>query len=241
MAQNRERKGRVPRSVFRRFSQMGERFNVSAFRDITRGFSKSDSGSVQDIPEIEKPGSFNPVLNTGSASAPASTPSSASSARDMASQKASEPVDRPDVASPSHKAQRASSASKKRRATDKELQRLRRVDLLELLVDQIKDNDRLTAENDQLSDLSERLKAKLDEKDAQIEHLKQRLNMKDDQIKRLEDRNRAFAHASGTLDVSELVAIEEQAIDRYLQRLQAQGVIPSADPRAQSPHGTYTR
>ena len=216
---------------------MGEGLNVNAFRDMTRGFSKSDSKSVQDIPEIEKPGNFNPVLGTSSMSA--SAPVQAE--RGIAPQKTAEPAVKSNEPHPSRNAQRASSASKKRRATDKELQKLRRVDLLELLVDQIKDNDRLTAENDELSDLSERLKAKLDEKDAQIEHLKQRLNMKDDQIKRLEERNRAFAHASGTLDVSELVAIEEQAIDRYLQRLQAQGIIPSADPNAQYPRGTHTR
>lgn len=135
----------------------------------------------------------------------------------------------------------ANASSGKRRASDKELQKLRRVDLLELLVDQIRDNDRLTAENEQLTDLTDRLKAKLDDKDAQIEHLKQRLNMKDDQIKHLEERNRSLAHAAGTLDVSELVAIEEHAIDRYLQQLQAQGVIPSVDPSAQAPHGTHMR
>lgn len=136
----------------------------------------------------------------------------------------------PAQAVPERAAKRDRRASSKRKnSPDKDLQRLRRVDLLELLVDQIRENDQLTSENERLLDLSERLKAKLDQKDAQIEHLKQRLDMKDDQISRLEERNRSLAHASGLLDVAELVAIEEVAVDRYLKQLREQGEFSDAD------------
>lgn len=68
---------------------------------------------------------------------------------------------------------------------DKEFQKLRRVDLLELLVDQVRENEGLTASVTELSELTERLKAKLDQKDEQIERLKGRLDMKDAQIAEL--------------------------------------------------------
>lgn len=133
----------------------------------------------------------------------------------------------------SHSFLRGRRPSSKKGASDKDLQRLRRVDLLELLVDQIRENEYLASENAQLTDLSERLKAKLDQKDAQIEHLKERLSMKDDQINRLEERNRAMAHASGMIDVSELVAIEEVAVDHYLKQLSEQGFRPATNPDSQ--------
>ena len=336
---------------------------MSIFKDIARGFSKSDSNPKDDIPEIKHPGNFNPDLGIGSpnsspaagapaggagnarrdASHPAQTahqakppvqaqaplqaqvprvqgslgtnaqngrahevrptgqPTSAvqasaashtsaygasgsasstsahgasasvsstrahgtaasagsansasanahpASARDdrsaaasqSAASQAAESQDRHQARS-GRKGQQAA-ASKKRNASDKELQKLRRVDLLELLVDQIRDNDRLVADNEYLTDLSDRLKAKLDDKDAQIERLKRRLDMKDDEIRRLEERNRALAHAAGTLDVSELVAIEEHAIDRYLQQLKAQGDISAVNPATRASHGTHMR
>ena len=77
----------------------------------------------------------------------------------------------------------------------RELQRLKRQDLLELLVAQLKEGERLQAiiaDNeatiDELTDLSERLKAKLDDKDAQIERLKGKLNDKDAQIERFKGK-----------------------------------------------------
>lgn len=84
----------------------------------------------------------------------------------------------------SSRKQSADSAS----ASGKEFQKLRRVDLLELLVDQVRENEELTASVTDLKDLSERLKAKLDQKDAQIERLKGRLDMKDAQIAELKSR-----------------------------------------------------
>ena len=77
----------------------------------------------------------------------------------------------------------------------KELQKLRRQDLLELLLDQMVENDTLketVAERDasvsELSDMGERLKHKLDDKDAQIEHLKEKLNDKDAQLEHLKEK-----------------------------------------------------
>lgn len=77
----------------------------------------------------------------------------------------------------------------------KELQKLRRQDLLELLLDQMLENDTLRdtlAERDErvedLSAMADRLKAKLDDKDQQIEHLKSKLDDKDVQIEHLKGK-----------------------------------------------------
>jgi len=93
----------------------------------------------------------------------------------------------------------------------RELQRLKRQDLLELLVAQLKEGERLQAiiaDNeatiDELTDLSERLKAKLDDKDAQIERLKGKLNDKDAQIERfkgkLNDKDAQIERFKGKLN-----------------------------------------
>lgn len=72
---------------------------------------------------------------------------------------------------------------------NKELQKLKRQDILELLIEQMQENDTLRARMSEaeaqirdLTSLSERLKDKLNDKDAQIELLKDRLNDKDAQI-----------------------------------------------------------
>ena len=110
-------------------------------------------------------------------------------------------------------------ASKAKSSAEKEFQKLRRMDLLELLLDQIRENDQLSTSVAELTDLSERLKAKLNDKDAQIERLKAKLDDKDAQIERLEERNRAVARASGTLDIKEFLEIEGRAIENYLMQL----------------------
>ena len=107
-------------------------------------------------------------------------------------------------------------------SAEKEFQKLRRMDLLELLLDQIRENEQLSASVTELTDLSERLKAKLDDKDAQIERLKAKLDDKDAQIDRLDERNRAVARASGTIDIKEILEIEGRAIENYLMRLSEQ-------------------
>ena len=86
-------------------------------------------------------------------------------------------------------------AKNKQANLSRDLQRLKRQDLLELLVAQLREGERLQAtitENEaqiaELTDLSERLKGKLDDKDVQIEHLKEKLNDKDAQIERLKEK-----------------------------------------------------
>jgi len=75
-----------------------------------------------------------------------------------------------------------------------DLRKLKRRDLLELLLTQSKKVTQLQEEQEEergkrveAEATIERLKAKLDEKDAQIEHLKERLNAKDSQIAKLEE------------------------------------------------------
>ena len=79
--------------------------------------------------------------------------------------------------------------------TDKELRRLRRQDLLQLLVEQSREAARLQSESDeksgelkQLNESYERLKNKLDEKDIQLERLKEKLNEKDALLEKLKER-----------------------------------------------------
>lgn len=79
--------------------------------------------------------------------------------------------------------------------TDKELRRLRRQDLLQLLVEQSREAARLQTESDekseeltQLTESCERLKGKLDEKDEQLERLKEKLNEKDALLEKLKNR-----------------------------------------------------
>jgi hypothetical protein len=70
--------------------------------------------------------------------------------------------------------------------TEKELRKLRRQDLLQLLVLQSKETSELQARVDELAAGYERLKGKLDEKDETIERLKDRLDEKDETIAQLQ-------------------------------------------------------
>ena len=107
--------------------------------------------------------------------------------------------------------------------SDKELQKLRRLDLLELLIDQIRENEEQAAELARLHELDARLKEKLDDKDAQIERLKVKLDNKDAEIERLHDLNRAIAHNGGMLGVREMLDIEKLAVEQYLRQIGTQG------------------
>ncbi len=76
--------------------------------------------------------------------------------------------------------------------TEKELHKLRRQDLLQLLLLQSRESaqqqaviEELKQDAAQLRESNERLKGKLDEKDSQIERLKGRLDQKDVQIRAL--------------------------------------------------------
>ena len=90
---------------------------------------------------------------------------------------------------------RTSGSKAKGGGENKELQRLSRQDLLELLVGQMREADELRIiiadDERQIDDdtaLAERLKEKLNLKDEQIEHLKEKLDLKDEQIENLKDK-----------------------------------------------------
>lgn len=79
--------------------------------------------------------------------------------------------------------------------TEKDLARLKRMDLLALLVEQGRQAGELEtslgetqAALNEANGLAERLKERLNEKDAQLERLKERLDEKDAQIERLKQR-----------------------------------------------------
>ena len=99
----------------------------------------------------------------------------------------------------------------KGKSSAKDLQRLNRYDLLELLVGQMREGDelRLTIANGEtriaeLNSLVDRLKDKLDLKDEQIEHRKDKLNMKDVQIEglkgKLDQKDEQIEHLKKRLD-----------------------------------------
>ena len=105
----------------------------------------------------------------------------------------------------------------------KELQKLRRQDLLEFLLDQMVENDTLRdtlAEREasirDLSSMAERLKAKLDDKDATIERLKKRLDIKDKMIAELMAQGRELPRSDGLFDMAELLEVEERAVEAYI-------------------------
>lgn len=114
---------------------------------------------------------------------------------------------------------KADGSAKTSLGSEKELSKLRRMDLLELLIGQIRENEQQTAEIADLRDLSERLKAKLNDKDAQIERLKAKLDQKDAEIERLNEINSATAHAGGLLGVREMLDIEKLAVEQYLRQV----------------------
>ena len=84
--------------------------------------------------------------------------------------------------------------------TEKQLRRLSRQDLLQLLLAQSKEvvlqqksADELKVLLDQERELTERLKTRLDEKDETIEELQTRLNTRDETMKRLKEEARELA------------------------------------------------
>jgi len=112
--------------------------------------------------------------------------------------------------------------------TEKELHRLRRQDLLQLLLSQSKDvaqfKSRITELEETVSQLREsndKLKGRLDEKDAQIEKLKGRLDEKDEEITELRESGRIELHSDGSAGVSleEIFDKARQAAEDYLRAL----------------------
>lgn len=122
--------------------------------------------------------------------------------------------------------------------TEKELHRLGRKDLLQLLVTQGKEaaalQDELeaaAAANAEQEATLVRLKAKLDEKDALIEKLKGRLDDKDARIKALEEEMEAWktsrrieleeagSIAEASLRLNGVFEAAQKAADQYLENL----------------------
>lgn len=106
----------------------------------------------------------------------------------------------------------------------KDLQRLSRIDLLELLVSQMREADdlRITIEErdhtiSNLTDLADRLKDKLDLKDGQIDHLKERLDDKDALIGRLksklDDKDELIEKLKHRLDVKDQLIVRLSEAD----------------------------
>ena len=107
---------------------------------------------------------------------------------------------------------------------NKELQRLKRQDLLELLLAQTKEveQQKLTIQEymDQITELEElveRLKDRLDDKDRQIERLKKRLDQKDERIKELRELGRIRTDAEISLDLEEMFEVAKNAAAVYMK------------------------
>lgn len=134
--------------------------------------------------------------------------------------------------------------------TEKEFHKLRRRDLLQLLVAQGKENLQLQAEFDETSaqlqqtrDTNERLKARLNEKDALIDKLKGRLDQKDARIKKLREDMEAWktsrqiqlveagSIAEAALRLNGIFETAQKAADQYLYNLRVQcGLEKGEDP-----------
>lgn len=104
--------------------------------------------------------------------------------------------------------------------TEKELAKLKRPDLLALLVAQGREAGALQARLEdtdqkltQAVQLDRRLKAKLDEKDEQLERLKEKLNEKDEQLERLKRRLNEKDRSIERL----YAQVEEFTTGRYLE------------------------
>lgn len=111
--------------------------------------------------------------------------------------------------------------------TEKELHRLRRHDLLQLLLAQGREAaqlqgqiDDMTAELNDLHETNSRFIGRMDDKDAQIEKLKRRLNEKDAQVEtfkeRLKDKDAQIDRLKGRLDQKDLQMEElKKVIEEY--------------------------
>lgn len=123
--------------------------------------------------------------------------------------------------------------------TEKELHRLHRQDLLQLLLSQGKEalalQTKLNEVNTTLIQTQtgyERLKDKLDDKDALIEKLKRKLDRKDARIRELEKELRALrlnrkiqleeagSIAEAALKLNDVFEVAQKAADQYLYNLQ---------------------
>ena len=122
--------------------------------------------------------------------------------------------------------------------TEKELHKLKRHEVLELLLVQVQEAEKLQRKLDQAKELLQeevelcgRLKARLNSKDAQIHKLKGRLDGKDIQIEelkrkleqlrleRLGELQNAGTIAEACLEVSGIFEAAQRAADLYLENV----------------------
>lgn len=134
------------------------------------------------------------------------------------------------------------SAGKSAQSAGKELQKLKRQDLLELLLEQMREADRLRvelaasqAENEELEALADRLKAKLNDKDAQLDHLKARLDDKDVALQQVFSiiRNMAVTKKEGER-LSLLLEAEDVLADRYLHQVDEPGTTEETQAKSET-------
>ena len=97
-----------------------------------------------------------------------------------------------------------------------DLKKLKRIDLLELLYEQARENEANAASVAELTELNVSLKAKLGKKDAQIASMIKRLDEKDAQIVELKKSRDLYARAVGMVDADNLARFQETALREYL-------------------------
>ena len=121
----------------------------------------------------------------------------------------------------------AASSARSNASSEKDLRKLRRIELLELLIEQIRENDQQAQTIAELDGLVDNLKNRLDEADARIGLLLQREVEHERHIETLKKRNAALAHAAGLLDADEILKIADIAVDIYMGRASEASSDPS--------------
>ena len=122
--------------------------------------------------------------------------------------------------------------------TDKELQKLGRRELLQLLLDQAKETDRVSKllrdTEEQLSQAEEnyeRLRERLDHKDARIHELQEQINelhnsVKDEKEKRIADLTEVGSIAEAALKLNGVFDAAQRAANQYLRSVKELYAIP---------------
>ena len=117
-----------------------------------------------------------------------------------------------------------------KKQASKELQRLKRQDILELLLEQMQEGDdlretvaRLEAEVDRLNKLVAHLIERLDLKDELIDKLKGRLDIKDRIVFELMRQGKKLPASSDLLSIADLLEVEQIAFEAVVAKKDAEG------------------
>jgi len=127
----------------------------------------------------------------------------------------------------------AESSGKTSAWSERDLRKLRRIDLLELLIEQIRENEQQAHAIDDLNAMVSHLETRLNESNDHVDRLLKIVDDREKQIKRLERRNAALAHAAGLLDADEILEIADIAVDIYMDRVAADAA--GGDPSKTAP------